>query len=60
MDRVRAPTVCSLHGLTRRQGELLIAEKRQKEMIRVRRLFIPELVIRLHSLLYASRKWFPE
>lgn len=29
-------------------------------MIRVRRLFIPELVIRLHSLLYASRKWFPE
>ncbi|KAF8630075.1 hypothetical protein AX14_011064 [Amanita brunnescens Koide BX004] len=35
------------------------AEKRRKEMIRVRRLFIPELVIRLHSLLFASRKWFP-
>ncbi|KAF8344763.1 hypothetical protein F5887DRAFT_1159326 [Amanita rubescens] len=36
------------------------ADKRRKEMIRVRRVFIPELLIRLHSLLYASRKWFPE
>ena len=48
----------SVYGLLQR--ELFIAEKRRKEMIRVRRLFIPELVIRLHSLLYASRKWFPE
>ncbi|KAF8336043.1 hypothetical protein F5887DRAFT_1214126 [Amanita rubescens] len=35
-------------------------DKRRKEMIRVRRVFLPELAIRLHSLLYASRKWFPE
>lgn len=42
-----------------RKVNFLIAEKRRKEMIRVRRLFIPELVIRLHSLLFASRKWFP-
>ncbi|KAF8631636.1 hypothetical protein AX15_002275 [Amanita polypyramis BW_CC] len=36
------------------------AEKRRRELIRIRRVFIPELVIRLHSLLYASRRWFPE
>ncbi|KAF8343281.1 hypothetical protein F5887DRAFT_1214057 [Amanita rubescens] len=36
------------------------ADKRRKEMIRVRRVFILEPLTRLHSLLYASRKWFPE
>ena len=34
------------------QGELLIAEKWQKEMMCIRRFFSPKLVIRLHSLLY--------
>ncbi|KIL59037.1 hypothetical protein M378DRAFT_169919 [Amanita muscaria Koide BX008] len=36
------------------------ADKRRRELIRIRRVFIPELVIRLHSLLFASRTWFPE
>ncbi|PFH53633.1 hypothetical protein AMATHDRAFT_79092 [Amanita thiersii Skay4041] len=34
--------------------------KRRQELIRIRRIFIPELVIRLHSQLFASRRWFPE
>ncbi|KAF8639343.1 hypothetical protein AX17_001562 [Amanita inopinata Kibby_2008] len=36
------------------------AEKRRTELVRIRRIFIPELVIRLHAILFGSRGWFPE
>lgn len=33
---------------------------RRRELIRVRQIFIPELAIRLHSILYESRVQFPK
>lgn len=35
-------------------------DRRRRELIRVRQIFIPELVIRLHSALYDSRTRFPK
>lgn len=35
-------------------------DRRRRELIRVRQIFIPELVIRLHSSLYESRTRFPK
>jgi len=34
-------------------------DRRRRELIRVRQIFIPELVIRLHSILYESRTRIP-
>ena len=35
-------------------------DRRRRELIRVRQIFIPELVIRLHSILYKSRTRVPK
>jgi nuclear pore complex protein Nup107 len=35
-------------------------DRRRRELIRVRQIFIPELAIRLHSILYESRTQFPK
>ncbi|KAL6298142.1 nuclear pore protein 84/107 [Sparassis latifolia] len=35
-------------------------DRRRQELIRIRQIFIPELIIRLHAMLYASRVKFPE
>lgn len=35
-------------------------DRRRKELIRVRQIFIPELVIKLHKILYDSRTRFPK
>lgn len=35
-------------------------DRRRRELIRVRQIFIPELVIKLHSILYDSRTRFPK
>ena len=35
-------------------------DRRRRELIRVRQIFIPELVIRLHSILYESRTRIPK
>ena len=35
-------------------------DRRRRELIRVRQIFIPELAIRLHSILYESRIQFPK
>jgi len=36
------------------------AYKRQDERARIRQIYVPELIIRLHYLLYSSRKFIPE
>jgi len=36
------------------------ADRRSRELIRIRQIFIPELILRLHSVLYESRRWIPE
>jgi len=35
-------------------------DRRKRELVRIRQIFIPELIFRLHHLLYTSRKWIPE
>lgn len=35
------------------------ANKRQDERIRIRQIYVPELIIRLHYLLYSSRQHIP-
>ncbi|KII84942.1 hypothetical protein PLICRDRAFT_146529 [Plicaturopsis crispa FD-325 SS-3] len=35
-------------------------DRRRRELIRVRQMYIPELIIRLHALLYISRTRIPE
>ena len=35
-------------------------DRRQRELVRIRQLFIPELILRLHHILLLSRKWVPE
>ena len=35
-------------------------DRRRRQLIRVRQIFIPELVIRLHGVLYDSRTRFPK
>ncbi|KAJ7272963.1 nuclear pore protein 84/107 [Mycena rebaudengoi] len=36
------------------------ANQRRRELIRIRQIYIPELIIRLHFVLFASRVQFPE
>ncbi|KAK0213959.1 nuclear pore protein 84/107 [Armillaria fumosa] len=36
------------------------ADQRTKDLIRIRQIYIPELIIRLHYLLFNSRQLFPE
>ena len=36
------------------------ADRRRRELVRIRQIYIPELIIRLHSLLVASRSKAPE
>ncbi|KAJ7494494.1 nuclear pore protein 84/107 [Mycena galericulata] len=36
------------------------SDRRRRDLIRIRQIYIPELIIRLHFLLYASRVHFPE
>ncbi|KAJ7349466.1 nuclear pore protein 84/107 [Mycena albidolilacea] len=35
-------------------------DRRRRDLIRIRQIYIPELIIRLHFLLFASRTQFPE
>jgi len=35
-------------------------DRRRRELIRIRQIYIPELIIRLHALLFTSRQWIPE
>lgn len=35
-------------------------DRRRRELIRIRQIYIPELIIRLHSLLFNSRQRIPE
>ncbi|KZT66080.1 hypothetical protein DAEQUDRAFT_813825 [Daedalea quercina L-15889] len=41
-------------------AERTAADRRRRELVRIRQIYIPELVIRLHSLLVASRSKVPE
>ncbi|TFK22529.1 nuclear pore complex protein [Coprinopsis marcescibilis] len=34
--------------------------RRSNELVRIRQIYIPELIIRLHFLLFESRQWIPE
>ncbi|KAG2002400.1 nuclear pore complex protein [Coprinopsis cinerea AmutBmut pab1-1] len=36
------------------------ADRRTRELIRIRQIYIPELIIRLHFLLFESRHYFPD
>ncbi|KAF8962886.1 nuclear pore protein 84/107 [Flammula alnicola] len=35
-------------------------DRRRRELIRIRQIYVPELILRLHYLLYSSRKLIPE
>ena len=35
-------------------------DERRKDLIRIRQIYIPELIIRLHFLLFDSRHFIPE
>ncbi|KAG2344606.1 hypothetical protein BDR05DRAFT_998994 [Suillus weaverae] len=35
-------------------------DRRSRELTRVRQIFVPELILRLHVMLYASREHVPE
>ncbi|PPQ84939.1 hypothetical protein CVT25_004452 [Psilocybe cyanescens] len=39
---------------------LAVKERRYKDLVRIRQIFVPELIIRLHYILFASRKYIPE
>ncbi|KDR66942.1 hypothetical protein GALMADRAFT_147583 [Galerina marginata CBS 339.88] len=36
------------------------AERRRRDLVRIRQIFVPELILRLHYLLFSSRKLVPE
>lgn len=38
----------------------LVGDRRTQELIRIRQIYIPELIIRLHAMLYTSRSRVPE
>lgn len=38
----------------------LVADRRGRELARIRQIFIPELILRLHGLLVSSRTHMPE
>ncbi|EKM74849.1 hypothetical protein AGABI1DRAFT_80653 [Agaricus bisporus var. burnettii JB137-S8] len=40
--------------------ESISSERRRRELIRIRQIYVPELIIRLHSLLVSSRHFIPE
>ncbi|KAF7298503.1 Nuclear pore complex protein [Mycena kentingensis (nom. inval.)] len=39
--------------------DLAMAGRRERDLVRIRQIFVPELIIRLHFVLYASRVQFP-
>lgn len=38
----------------------MAADRRKRDLIRIRQIYIPELIIRLHFALVESRQWMPE
>ncbi|KXN92482.1 hypothetical protein AN958_07429 [Leucoagaricus sp. SymC.cos] len=36
------------------------SDRRRRELVRIRQIYVPELIIRLHSLLVASKSFIPE
>ncbi|EPS94050.1 hypothetical protein FOMPIDRAFT_1044042 [Fomitopsis schrenkii] len=42
------------------EAERTATDRRRRELLRIRQIYIPELIIRLHSLLVASRSKAPE
>ncbi|KAG7444855.1 nuclear pore protein 84/107 [Guyanagaster necrorhizus] len=42
------------------ENDLSNVDQRKKDLIRIRQIYIPELIIRLHYLLFNSRQLFPE
>ena len=49
-----------LYFVFRRSQKRLTADRRTRELARIRQLFIPELILRLHGLLVSSRTHIPE
>src|ERR1700761_1934389 len=39
---------------------MIAADRRARELARIRQLFVPELILRLHTLLVSSRTHIPE
>jgi len=37
-----------------------VDERRRRELVRIRQIYVPELIIRLHSLLVSSKSFVPE
>ncbi|KAJ2925851.1 hypothetical protein H1R20_g11243, partial [Candolleomyces eurysporus] len=40
--------------------EQMAGDRRRRDLIRIRQIFIPEIIIRLHFTLVNSRQWIPE
>ena len=40
--------------------ELVLGDRRRRDLVRIRQTYIPELIIRLHSILVGSRSRIPE
>lgn len=54
------PDVSFFGILSLTSGQCLVADRRARELARIRQLFIPELILRLHGLLVSSRTHIPE
>ena len=39
---------------------LIPADRRTRELVRIRQIYIPELIIRLHFILFESRQYIPQ
>lgn len=50
--------ICSCGPLT--SFCLSQGDRRRRELIRIRQIYIPELIIRLHTILFVSRTLIPE
>ena len=59
--RVRDPVLQCFHFLVWLTLEqCFVADRRGRELARIRQIFIPELILRLHELLVSSRTHIPE
>jgi len=61
MSLVRDPVPqCFLFFLVAHLRAMPLADRRGRELARIRQIFIPELILRLHGLLVSSRTHIPE
>ncbi|KAF5320046.1 hypothetical protein D9611_010388 [Ephemerocybe angulata] len=53
-------TLLTTEWLVPNETEVKLADRRTRELLRIRQLYIPEIIFRLHFILINSRQWIPE